>query len=478
LRLARGVVLLAILTALCYRFGLSFLFTAWIFLIAIVLQSLDGTFVEAAAISVLAVASLDYFFLEPLFTFNIDDPRDALHVAAFLTISLVITRIQSKSRAEASEARVQRDTMAALYRVGQELLALNPGSAAGAELLEPFRPAFGLSSVCLFDGETHKVAIAGESVYGLENRTREAFFSGKDCVFADAPITVRRLRAGGPLTGAIGFEGLANPEVAAPALAAFAATVIDKVRAFQSAAAASAHAEAETLRCAMLDGLAHEFKTPLATILTAAGGLRATGAMQPDQIELADMIEVEASRLGDLTSRLMRLARLDRDEVKPRLEPVDAAELLEMCTRRYSKIWPDRRISVVKTGDSCEIRVDPELIGLALSQLLENACIYSRPESRVDLTLSSHGLAAAITVWSDAAPIPDGERDHIFERFYRGSSADRIAGGTGLGLYVARKIAIAHGGGLALLDGDGDGDGGVRFRLTIPIASNGGPLHA
>jgi two-component system sensor histidine kinase KdpD len=476
-RIARGLALIAVLTVISFRAGLGFVFTSWLFLITIVLQSLDCTFFEAAIVSVLAVASLDYFFLEPLFTFNVDDPRDTIHVIAFLAVSLVVTRIQSKSRAEAREARIQRDTMAALYRVGQELLALPPDSAAGGALLDPFRSAFHLSSVCLFDGETLETYTAGQSCHGLDSRTREAFSSGQDRVFTEAPIAVCCLRAAGALTGAIGFEGLANPEFTAPALAAFTATVIDKARAFKSATAASAHAQAETLRCAMLDGLAHEFKTPLATIVTAAGGLRAAGSMQPDQIELANMIEVEASRLGDLTSRLMRLARLDRDDVMPRLEPVDAAELVEMSTGRYARIWPDRQIVVVKVSDSCEIRVDPELIGLALSQLLENACTYSRPESRVELTLSRNQQTVAITVWSDAVPIPDNERDHIFERFYRGAGANRIAGGTGLGLYVARKIAVAHGGELVLMD-ESEAQGGVRFRLTIPISSNGSPAHA
>jgi two-component system sensor histidine kinase KdpD len=476
-RVARGVILIAAVTAVSFAANFGFLFTGWLFLITIVLQSLDCTFLEAAAVSMGAVASLDYFFIDPLFTLNVDDPRDAIHLASFLVVSLVITRIQSKSRAEAHEARLQRDTMAALYGVGQELLAMAPDAAAGIELLESFRSAFHLSTVCLFDGGTLESHTAGKSSHRLEARTREAHLSGQDMVCSGVPIAVRCLRSAGLVTGAIGFEGLPNPEFTAPALAAFAVTVIERSRAFQSASVASAHAEAETLRCAILDGLAHEFKTPLATILTAAGGLRAAGSMQPNQTELAEMIEVEASRLGDLTSRLMRLARLDRDEVKPRLEPVDAAELVEMSTARYSRIWPDRRISLVKVGESCEIRVDPELIGLALSQLLENACIYSRPESRVEITLSRSGRTLTIGVWSHAAPIPAAERDHIFERFYRGTGADRAAGGSGLGLYVARKIAIAHGGELALVEDGPHAEEGVRFRLTLPVSSGGGPCR-
>jgi two-component system sensor histidine kinase KdpD len=94
---------------------------------------------------------------------------------------------------------------------------------------------------------------------------------------------------------------------------------LERARVFRDASHADAAAQAEVFRGAILDALAHEFKTPLATIVTAAGGLRETGGLRPEQLELAEMAEMEASRLGLLTSRLLRIARLDREEVKPQL---------------------------------------------------------------------------------------------------------------------------------------------------------------
>jgi two-component system sensor histidine kinase KdpD len=189
--------------------------------------------------------------------------------------------------------------------------------------------------------------------------------------------------------------------------------------------------------------------------------------MSQDQGELAAMIESEAARLGDLTSRLLQLARLDREEVTPRLEPADTAEITQRSALRYAKLWPDRRISFQRDGEAGEVRVDPELMSLAISQLLENACKYSRPDARVLVELSADENAAAIDVWNEGDPIPPNERSRIFDRFYRGTDAQRTAAGSGLGLYVARKIAMAHGGDLALLDTAGDG---VAFRLTLPIS--------
>ena len=470
--MCRGALVTAAVTAAGYWLHINSASAALLYLIAVVLQSLDCGFLEAAIASVAATAALDYFFIEPRFTFNVDDPLDAVTLAGLLIVSLVITRIQARSRAQASEARQQRNSMESLYRVGQELLALAPAAVAGPALLEPFVSVFEVSAVCLFDAATGECHASGHSRGDLAAKTRDAFVSNQDAVYADPPIVVRCLRTRNNILGVIGFEGLRNPEFTAPALAALAAAALERARAFRSATAAAAHAQAEMLRSAILDALAHEFKTPLATILTAAGGLRAAGSMQPQQAELAEMIEVEASRLGDLTSRLLRLARLDREEVKPRLEKIDAAELAEMSAKRYSKIWPDRRIFFRRQEGLSEVRVDPELIGLALSQLLENACRYSEPDALVLIEFAEEDRAAAITVWNDGPPVPASERDRVFDRFYRGAAARTVVPGSGLGLFVARKIALAHGGNLRLLDSAGNGKSGVGFRLTVPLASD------
>jgi len=472
LLLLRGALLIAAITVAGYRLHLNSASAALLYLIAVVLQSLECSFLEAAITSLLATSALDYFFIEPLFTFNVRDPLDAVTLAGLLTVSLVITRIQARSRAQADESRFQRNSMESLYRVGQELLALAPAAVAGPALLEPFISVFELSAICLFDAATLECHASGISRGDLTAKTRNAFVTSQDAVYPDVRIVVRCLRARNAIFGAIGFEGLRDPELTAPALAALAAAALERARAFRSATAAAAHAQAEMLRSAILDALAHEFKTPLATILTAAGGLRAAGSMQPQQAELAEMIEVEASRLGDLTSRLLRLARLDREEVKPRLEKIDAAELAEMSVKRYSRIWPDRRIFFRRQPGNSEVRVDPELVGLALSQLLENACRYSEPDALVLTEFAEEEHMAAITVWNDGPPIPASERDRIFDRFYRGTAARTVVPGSGLGLFVARKIALAHGGNLSLVDSAVNGKSGVSFRLTVPISTD------
>jgi two-component system, OmpR family, sensor histidine kinase KdpD len=114
-----------------------------------------------------------------------------------------------------------------------------------------------------------------------------------------------------------------------------------------------------------------------------------------------------------------------------------------------------------------EVLADPDLLRLALSQLLENACKYSQPGSAVTIELEKHAIYIAIRVSNNGSSISAPDKLRIFERFYRGGDVNHLAPGSGLGLYVARKIATAHGGRLDLESQAGQ-DGEVTFRLTIP----------
>jgi two-component system sensor histidine kinase KdpD len=467
-RVARGALVVGAVTALCYWTRLNTASVALIYLIAVVLQSLDCTFPEAAIVSVMATAALDYFFTDPVMSFGVSGPLEGVTLVCLLIVTLIITQLQSRSRAEAYESKLQRAIMESVYKVSQELLALTPPAVDVTALLEPFLSAFGVAAVCLFDAATLEAYTAGSGGNELETKTRECFIAGESAAYPELGIVVETLRARDKICGAIGFEGLRNASVTAPPLATLAVAALERARVFRAATTAAVQAETETMRSALLDALAHEFKTPLATILTAAGGLRIGGSTAPELTELAEMIETEASRLGDLTTRLLRLARVDREDLKPRLQSTELAELTRKGERRYAKLWPDRRIVFRNGHEVVDVHIDPELIGLAFSQLVENACRYSWPDTNVRIELGRSEGMGTITVWNSGPAIEPADRERIFERFYRGSEARLGAPGTGLGLYVARKIARAHGGDVVLLDTRNDE---IGFRLSVPLSN-------
>jgi two-component system sensor histidine kinase KdpD len=265
------------------------------------------------------------------------------------------------------------------------------------------------------------------------------------------------------------LEGLRDPELTAGNLSAMAAAMLERAHAFSQASHAAAAAQSESFRGAILDALAHEFKTPLATIVTAAGGLRELGPLGPEQLELTDIVETEASRLSLLTSRLLRTAQLDREEVKPQLEFTNMADLVAGLAGQYARQWTDRKLSIRKKTEATGVMADPELLQLALRQLLDNACKYSVPGSAVTVSIDSQDKWVAIRTSNRGSLIRPGEQSRIFERFYRGAEAGQTTPGSGLGLYVARKIVHAHGGSLDL-ETETTTNKNTTFRLALPRA--------
>src|SRR6202790_627388 len=459
-------VVVGLITLICYGLRLNFSTVSCCCLIVVVLQSLIGDFFSSAVVSLISFLCLNYFFVPPIFSFRVSDSSDTVALIAFLLAGLVITRLTSQTREAAASEELQRREMTRLYELARQLLQLKPEVTIGTQLLEPFKSQFELRAVCLFDGTIAESYLTGESLEHLAEATRAAYINGREFDDQDSGVAVRRLQTGMRTTGAIGFEGLRELSVAG-ALAALAAILTERVRAYEQAKQAAVATEAELFRGAVLDALAHEFKTPLATILTAAGGLREAGPLQPEQLELAHAVESEASRLEQLTTRLLRLARLDREEVKPQMELIDLGEVTRSVVEQHSRRWQDRH--VVFKGARAHVLGDRELLWLGLAQLLDNACKYSRPGSEVAVSGESADKAAVVRVWNSGSSIPSSEQAKIFERFYRGVEARRThTPGSGLGLYVARKIAVAHGGTIAL-DRSGSEEG-TAFRFSIANA--------
>jgi signal transduction histidine kinase len=146
------------------------------------------------------------------------------------------------------------------------------------------------------------------------------------------------------------------------------------------------------------------------------------------------------------------------------MELTDIRDLVNSVVVQYSRRWPDRRLSLI-AKERIDAAVDRELLWLGWAQLLDNACKYSPPLSDITVSLDNASRRLAIRVWNSGTSIAAAEQTRIFERFYRETEAKNVPG-SGLGLYVARKIAVAHGGMLELQHSEcGEG---IAFRLVIP----------
>ena len=293
LRAVPAIFVVGVVTFICFTFRVGFETVSLCYLIVVVLQSLSGNFLSSAIVSVVSFLCLDYFFVPPFFSLRVSDASDTLALISFLTAGLVITRLTSRARKAADLEKLQREETTRLYKLAHELLVSKPDTAVGPDLLQQFKSEFNLRAVCFFDAGTTQLFFEGVSQDHLDEKTRAAYILQRDSEDETLGIAVRVLPGANGPAGAIGFEGLRDIELTAAPLAALAAVMMERAHVFRRASQAAAAAETEVFRGAVLDALAHEFKTPLATILTAAGGLREVGPLLPAQAELAQTVESE-----------------------------------------------------------------------------------------------------------------------------------------------------------------------------------------
>ena len=468
---ATGLFGLALLTLIAFRLHLNFTAASFCYLLLVVLLSLSGNLISSGLVSLLAVGCLDYFFVEPVLSLRVEKPVNVLALASFLVTGLIIARLVAKVRAKAAASLQHHQKLQQLYALAQKLLALEPDVTPGRDFLELFIGVFGIRAACLFDAVSGELQFAGTPRALLEEKTGEAFARGRDQDDLSNQIHARCIRIAGSATGAIGFEGLEDPQLTAGPLGALGAAHLERTHSFRQASRAAAAAHSESYRSAILDALAHEFKTPLSTILAAAGALREADTLGPHHLEMAETVELEAARLSKLTSRLIRTARLEQEQVKPWMELMDLASVISETVEQHARWSVERTISIVKECNSSDVLADPELIRLVVNQLLDNACKYSTPGTPITLRISRHSDTVALRVLSRGNSVQPSDQQKIFERFYRGVNGRQMASGSGLGLFVARKIALAHGGSLDL-DNEHPAADGTAFCLRLPIPEN------
>lgn len=307
----------------------------------------------------------------------------------------------------------------------------------------------------------------GEDQGAIVQQTKDAYFRDSDTFDDKNRTSCCVLRLGLRPAGALALRGTRMTQLTATALASLGAIALERARTLQEQNRAEAARQTEQLRTAVLDALAHKFKTPLTVIRTASTGLPAAGELSELQMEFVKLIDQEARKLTDLASRLLGAPNLDSAESAPQPEPVLLSRLARTAIQELEQQADRDRFHVSSPPQEPPVFADRELILTALAQLVENAVKYSIPASPVDIGLTSNHSAVVLTIRSQGLVVSAADRERIFERFYRVPGAQRCSIGTGLGLSIVKTIAADHDG---QVWAEGEPGYGTTFSLSLPLA--------
>jgi len=211
----------------------------------------------------------------------------------------------------------------------------------------------------------------------------------------------------------------------------------------------------------------HELKTPVGAVTLLAEAIE-SAADDPEQVRrFATRLSAEAMRLGNLTSRIMSLSRLQSSDELTELRDVAVDEVITSAIETHAIAAESAGVALVRGGDrGLYVRGDVQVLSEAVGNLIANAIAYSPPASQVGVGVRDVSDAIEIAVTDRGIGIPETEQQRVFERFYRADYArSRRTGGTGLGLSIVKHAVQRHGGEVQLWSRPGRGS---TFTIRLP----------
>ena len=465
------VVILAVTFVFAAAAGVNATTVGFAYLIAIFLIAASWGLTESIAASVAAAACFNYFFLPPIRTWRIAEPENWVALGAFLISSLIASQLSDRAKRRAVEAMSRQAEMEQLYALSRSLMLIDSASMGGHIALEVANICK-VSAVAIYNRVSDTVYCAGPGrIENAERRLRE-FAGTESAVQATNGLVWAPLRLDGRSLGSMVIQGGTLSNTAVQALTNLVAISLENARSREIATRADAARHSEEFKSTLLDGLAHEFKTPLTSIKAATTALLASSISDAtQQAELLTIVDQEAERLSRLVTETTHLARVEAGKVQLSKRRCSVDSLIRSALDQIQPTCDGRSFEVSITPALPEAPMDAELMCLALRQLLDNAVKYSPRQSPIRVSADAKGNKIDVRVHNWGEPLPESERDRIFDKFYRGPNVRHQAAGTGMGLAIAREILIAHGG---IIRVESTRESGTEFLMQFPYTPQDG----
>ena len=202
----------------------------------------------------------------------------------------------------------------------------------------------------------------------------------------------------------------------------------------------------ETLRTDFIANVSHELKTPLAVMGNYATMLQRPGITEEEKNEYARAISDSARRLAQLITNILKLNKLENQQIFPQLDEYDLGEQLCQCLLGFEDAWERKDLEIeTDIEDDVRIRSDAELLSLVWNNLISNAVKFTPQGGTVGVTLKTEGDYGVVCVSDTGCGISPEVGRHIFEKFYQGDTSHATQG-NGLGLALVKRVVdILHG---------------------------------
>jgi two-component system sensor histidine kinase KdpD len=468
---------------------------AMIFLASVLISGLAWGLRPALVAAVLAIATYNYLFLEPRFSFVIGHPADVFTFVIFIAVAGVTGWLTGRVRDQARLSSVRASAVTALLAASRRLSASSTQDETAQALAEQAAAAAGGRAVVLMPNKDEElVQVAGAPATPLLStgamaaarwawEKGEAAGSGTGTLpqvgWTFRPLVGLRGRAG--VAGVeIGEGSPADEERLVGALLDQGAVALERAELAAATVENEALRRSDKLRAALLNSISHDLRTPLSTVMGSATTLIDYGkTLKPEvRADLLVSIREEAERLNRYVGDLLDMTRLEGGALKTRTEWTDVRDVLGAAIQRVERRLEQRTITRDFPKELTAVQTDPGLLEQAIVNILENAIAYSPNPSLIDIAAYEDRGNVVLSIEDEGPGIPQSDIERIFEKFRRLEEPhDRSRGdrnkGAGLGLSIAKGFIEAMNGRIAAASPLAHGRG-TRILISLPKTT---PTH-
>jgi two-component system, OmpR family, sensor histidine kinase KdpD len=459
-----------------------------VFLTAVVGVAVRYGLLPSLFASVVASLCYNFFFLPPIYTFTIADPTNIAAFVFFIIMAVVVSNVAARVRTQALAAMQRARTTESLYAFSRKLAGV--GTLDDVLWATAYQAALMLKvRVVLLLPENGAIAV--RAGYPPEDRLDDADLAAANWAWennrsagrgSDTLPGAKRLflpmRTGRGPIGIVGIDSDKPGPLLTPderrlldALMDQAALAIERVRLVADMDRVQRTVETDRLRSALLTSISHDLKTPLASVLAAAGTLRdLSGSL--DDAQKADVLGTiidESERLNRFIANLLDMTKLEAGAVVPNASLHDIGEVLGSALHRAAKILAHHRVDVDLAADLPMVRVDAVLFEQVLFNLLDNAAKYAPAGTTIRIQSWRESEAVSLQILDEGDGIPPGDLEQIFDKFYRVQKGDQVRAGTGLGLAISRGFVEAMRGTITAANRTDHSGAVFTIRLPIPL---------
>jgi two-component system sensor histidine kinase KdpD len=420
----------------------------------------------AAIVSSLVV---NWFFAPPVHTFTIEERDNFLALVIFVAVAGLVSMVVSQSTRRSVDVARARTEAEALARIAGGLMGEDDPLL---DMVSHVRSTFGFDGVSVLRREEAAGAGGSGDSWGIIEATGSQIpldpRDGESMPLSEGAVLVMK---GGVLT--------ADDRRVLQVFAAQLDSALERRRLRSQAAEASAMAEADQLRTAILRAVSHDLRTPLASIKASVTSLLQDDVLwsEEDRSEFLATIDEETDRLNDLVGNLLDMSRIETGALDVSMRAVGLDEVVARSLASIS--GPTDRVEVAVSESLPRVMADPALLERAVANLVSNALFFSPTDRPVRVEAGEFGPRVDLRIVDRGPGMPPEHRGQMFEPFQRFGDtgvSDTPGTGVGLGLAVAKGFVEAVDGHLVIEDTPGGGLTAIIELVACPSAVADGEL--